>query len=205
MAAAAAEIAGERLAYLLLAGTGRVAEERTGGNHETGRAVAALRRLLRDEGGLERIGLLGAAQALDGDHVAVAHAARRRNARADSPPAHEDAARPALGEAATEVSAGEAEVVAQHVEERDVGIIGVDLARAPVHPERDLGHGCLSASRREWRWPAPCPRPGSPSPRPWRRRSAPCRRSGSRSSPRERAPCCPGRTSRRCPSTTCRR
>src|SRR5262249_61926213 len=98
-------------------------QARAGGHHAPSRAVATLRGLLRDEGSLERLGLLGAAQPLDGDHVAVAHAARRRNARADGPPAHEDVARPALGEAAAEVSAGEAEVVAQHVEERDVGIV----------------------------------------------------------------------------------
>src|SRR5262249_60647286 len=106
--------------------SGGWAGERGGGDAEPRGAVAALCGLLRDERGLERIGLLGAAQALDGDNVAVAHSARRRDAGADGPPADEDGARSALGEAAAEVRAGEAEIVAQHVEQRHVGTVGFD-------------------------------------------------------------------------------
>src|SRR2546425_1106051 len=142
VAAAAAEVAGEGLPHLLLVRSGRPREEGARGHDHAGRAIAALRGLLGDEGGLERIGAVRGAEALDGDHVLTHHRARGGDARADRAPTHEHRAGAALGETAAEMSARQPQVIAQDVEEGNVRIIRLDLPASAVDPQRELRHAC---------------------------------------------------------------
>src|SRR5207253_6806431 len=140
VAAAAAEVAGEGLPHLLLARPARPREEGARGHDHAGRAIAALRSLLGDEGGLERIGAIRGAEALDGDHVLARHRARGGDAGADRAPTHEDGAGAALGETAAEMSARQPQVIAEHVEQGHVRISRLDLPVSAVDSQRQLCH-----------------------------------------------------------------
>src|SRR5712691_6831424 len=140
VAATAAEVPNEGLPYLLLVGAGRAREEGARGHDHAGRAIPALRRLLRDECRLEPIGTVGRAQALDGDDLLTDHRARGGHARADRAPGDEHGAGAALGEAAAEAGARQPKIIAENVEQGSVGVIRLDLPICAVDPQRQLRH-----------------------------------------------------------------
>src|SRR5262249_29818957 len=145
VAAAAAEIARQRLAHLRLGRAWVLLQEGARGDDHAGRAVAALRGLLGDEGGLDRIGALGRAQAFDRRDGPRLHGARGRDARPGSAPVDQDGAGAALREAAAEVGPGEPEVVSEHIEERRLRIVELDGPGRGVHVELQGRHAFLHA------------------------------------------------------------
>src|ERR1700742_3048087 len=66
VAGAAAQVAGQRPAHVLLGRVGVLVEERLGGQHHARRAEAALQTVLLPEALLQRVQLAGTSQALDG-------------------------------------------------------------------------------------------------------------------------------------------
>src|SRR5262249_32248741 len=114
--AAAAQVGGEALAHLGI-GRMRVAVEQRFCTHQHAvDAVAALGGLLVDEGLLQRMRLLHAAEPLDGGDLGRAELADRRHAGAHRRSVDQDGAGAALRQAAAEFCAVESEVVAQHIE-----------------------------------------------------------------------------------------
>src|SRR5262249_32826668 len=106
-------------------------------------AVAALRHLLLHVGLLDRMRLLGRAEAGKGDDLAAAHRRHRRHAGAHRLAVDVHGAGAALRQPAAEMRVVERELVAQRVEQRHVGI-GVDRVDLAVHVEGHSGHGCMS-------------------------------------------------------------
>src|SRR5262245_29874670 len=139
--AAAAEIAVEALAHLLLARP-RIGIEQClrAHDHAVG-AVAALRRLLADEGALERVRFVDRAQPLDGGDTGIAERPDLGDAGADWPPVGQHRAGAALGKAAAELGAVELEIVAQNIEQRRVRL-GRHRPAHAVDVQAD-GHGRL--------------------------------------------------------------
>src|SRR6266567_9339856 len=111
MSAATAQIGGEAVAHLLLARLRNAVEQLLGAHDHAIDAIAALRRLLLDEGALQRMGFLGGAEAFDRGDVDFADRADRGHARAHRTPADEDRAGAALGKPAAELGAVEPEIV----------------------------------------------------------------------------------------------
>ena len=131
MRATAAFEAGEPVANLLIARV-RCRFEQRGGRHDPAiDAVAALRHLLLDIGGLDRMRLLGRAEAGERNHFAVTDRRERRHARADRLAIEVHGAGAALREPAAEVGVAHLEIVAQSVQQRHVRI-GVDRYRAMI-------------------------------------------------------------------------
>src|ERR1700704_4613916 len=85
-------------------------------------AVAALRHLLLDVGGLQRMRLLRRAQALQRGHFFPRYRRERHHAGAYRLPVQMHGARAALSKAAAEVRIAHLEIVAQGVEERHVRV-----------------------------------------------------------------------------------
>ena len=113
-----------------------VAQERRGGHDPAVDAVAALRHLLLDIGGLQRVRLLGRAEARQRHDLGVADRRQRRDAGADRLAVEMHGAGAALREPAAELRIVEPDVVLQRIEQRHVGI-GVDRVR-PCRSRRDL-------------------------------------------------------------------
>src|SRR5262245_61590729 len=143
MGAAAALEAGERLPDLRVGRLLGLIEER-GRRHDAAvDAVAALRHLLLHVGLLDRMRLLGRAEAGKGDDLAATHRRHRRHAGAHRLAVDVHGASAALRQAAAEMRVVERELVAQGVEQRHVGI-GIDRLDLAVHVEGHSGHGCMS-------------------------------------------------------------
>src|SRR5262249_25950205 len=92
---------------------------------------------------LDRMRLLGRAEAGKGDDLAAAYRRDRRHAGAHRLAVDVHGAGAALRQAAAEMRIVERELVAQRVEQRHVGI-GVDRVDLAVHVEGYSGHGCMS-------------------------------------------------------------
>ena len=161
--AAAAEV-GRQMGADLLLGRARVAlEQRLGAHDHAGDAVAALRRLLGLEGVLQRAGLVVGAQAFERARPCARRSAatgtgRRRPAcrrRSTVQAPHWPSPQPNLAPFS-------AEIVAQHVEQRRVGVdvdlrgsapltVRVIMSRSPCAPRRRRArrpdHGGLSVKR----------------------------------------------------------
>src|SRR5262249_8101343 len=105
-------------------------------------AVAALRHLLLHVSLLDRMRLLGRAQASEGDDLA-AHRRHRRHAGSHRLAVDVHGAGAALRQAAAEMRVVERELAAQRVEQRHVGI-GIDGLDLAIHVEGHSGHGCMS-------------------------------------------------------------
>jgi hypothetical protein len=116
-------------------------------NGHPGDAIAALRRLLSDEGRLQRMRMIGRAEALDREDLAPHHRREGGDAGADHGAIDGDGAGPALCEPAAELGGIELELVAPHVEQ---GGVGGDIHHVgtPVDLERD-GHGTLQVMLRK--------------------------------------------------------
>src|ERR1035437_10809563 len=94
--------------------------EECGGLHDHAvDAIAALRGLLVDERLLHRMALLGRAEAFQRHHLLLrTHSRQRRGARLHGGAVYVDHAGAALAESAAEARAVQAEIVAQHIEQR---------------------------------------------------------------------------------------
>src|SRR5580692_7762081 len=97
-----------------------VVEKRRCGHDPAIDAVAALRNLFLDVGGLQRVRLVRRAKAGERRDLAVADCRNRRDAGADRLPVEMHGAGAALGEPATEMRIVQAEIVAQCIEQRHV-------------------------------------------------------------------------------------
>src|SRR5216110_2511642 len=144
---AAATDVGHRRVDVGVRGMRILREQRRGGHDLPRLTIAALRHVFLDPRALHRVrAVLGQAfdrgHALAGDRGHGQHAGARRDA------VQVDGAGAALGDAAAELGAGEAEGVAQHPQERRVGGDGDRLALA-VDGESDCGHDRASSRKME--------------------------------------------------------
>src|ERR1700690_1368822 len=116
-------------------------QEGGGGHDPTVDAVAALRHLLFDIRRLQRMRLLGRAEAGQRDDLSLAHRRERRDAGADRLTVELHGAGAALRQPAAEMRIVEADIVAQRVKQRHVGI-GIDRMGLAVDVEvKFLAHG----------------------------------------------------------------
>ena len=142
VAGAAAQHARERLLDLGLARPRVRAQQRLGAHQHSGRADAALRRAVGDEGALQdRERAIGLGEALDRRHRAPGALADGDDARADLLAVEQHGAGAAVAGVAADLGAGEAELVAQGIREAPRGVAG-ELARGAVDAEaNDVDRG----------------------------------------------------------------
>src|ERR1700722_5146228 len=161
VAGAAAEVAGEPVACLGLARVRVAREQRLGGDQEAGRAEAALQRRMLEELLLQRMQVVAVRHALDGLDRVPFGLDGEHQARADEAAVDGDAAGAAVARAAPLLAAGEIELVAQHIEQRELRL-AQELGRLAVDRGRYvmLAHVSLNASRRAR---TRSPPPGGPS------------------------------------------
>src|SRR5438132_5287562 len=141
MRAATAEVRLQRLPDVGIRGVGLCLEQRLRPHHHAGDAIAALRRLLLDEGFLHRPWIVDRAQALHGPDLATLDEHGRRQAGEDGLAVDHHGTSAALAEAAAEFGAVEFQIVAQHIEQRRRRI-DVDVVRGAVDVE--LNHQSLA-------------------------------------------------------------
>ena len=134
MAAAAANQALERTRHLFRGGVWVLVKKRFGGQNPAVQAIAALEGLRLDERRLDRVGMLGGAETLQGDDFFSVCAGDRKHARSHGNLVKKHGARAALAESATEARIIEAGVVAENIEERALGI-DINLMRLAVYLE----------------------------------------------------------------------
>ena len=116
---------------------GRVGvQQRLGAHHHAGDAVAALRRLLVDEGTLHQARRVGRAQSLDGADLPARQRGDRHQAGEHGMAVQLHGAGSALAQAAAELGAVQPEIVAQHIQQRRGGI-GVHRVVVTVHGQGD--------------------------------------------------------------------
>ena len=196
VAGAAAQVAGDRLADLEVVGRGVAVEEVVHGHDQAGRAEPALHGARHRRTPAARpTAPPGRRRALDGGDRAVAHrVGREHEARAHQHAVEQHRARPALALLAGVLGAGQAEPLAQHVEQALADPRVVDVVRSPLTSQaRSSGAG--SAARAPTR-PLMRTLAGSPAGRAHRSRGGGSRRSsGGRRSAGPRPPPC-RRTSR---------
>src|SRR6195256_3064563 len=133
--AAAAQIAGHRGVDVGIRRLRGVRQQGRRRHDLTGLTIAALRDVQLDPGLLYRMAAIGR-QTLDGGHAPRADRVHRRDARADWLPIQVHGARTAQGHAAAELGAGQAQRVAQHPQQRHVGI-DIDFGVLAVDAELD--------------------------------------------------------------------
>src|SRR4051812_27288411 len=141
---AAAQVFVERLAHFLFAGPLVPFEQRGRGNRDAAHAVAALRGLLVDERLLHGMEPAASAEALHGRYLLARDDGNGQVARRHGPAVDEDEAGSAKAAAAPEARAVKAEVVAQHVEKRRLGVrvhgaqgtVDVQVHGSPIAPAK---------------------------------------------------------------------
>src|SRR5688572_19441324 len=145
--AAAAQVAGERLPDLVVA-RALVGREQRGGFHDHAvDAVAALHRLLLDEGLLQRVRPLRGAQPFERDDLLAGGRGHGEATGAHGFSVHVHRTSAALREAAAKARAVEIEIVAQRVEQRHLRIVDAQVVRLAVDGKLNiLGHGPFPAS-----------------------------------------------------------
>src|SRR5207248_3189105 len=161
VAGAAAQVAGQRL-FDLIARRSRVArEQRLRGEEKRRSAIAALRRAKLGEGVLQRVQIAARGHPLDRPHAPSRTGEAEDQAGEHGRAVDEHGAGAALTQLAAVLGAREAQVLAQHLEQRLVRREG-HLDGIAVHVERDLrlgvGHGCiviLISRRGDASFPAP--------------------------------------------------
>src|SRR5262245_20482963 len=139
MGTAAAEVAVERRLHLVAGRRGILPQQRRRAHQDAGNAVAALHRLLGDEGLLERMRPLRAPQPLQRGDVLVRHRPQRHVAGTHCAIANDDVAGAAFARAAAKMRPGKSEFTAQDIQQRTVRI-GVDGRVDAIQPEADLRH-----------------------------------------------------------------
>jgi len=140
---AAAEIAGESLFDLFQRRMRRLAENGARRHNHAVGAIAALRGLLGDEGGLEGTRSFRCSKAFESCNGAARHLFDWRGAGAHGLAIDQHSAGAALPEPATEFCAVQRERVAKNVKKRLVRIPGIDCDRAPVDAEFVLRHSII--------------------------------------------------------------
>src|SRR6266550_5668086 len=140
VARAAADVALKGVADLVVARFG-VAGEKVGGDHDHARrAEPALEAVLLPERGLDRVELVVGLHPLDRRDLAAVRLDGEHCAGLDGPSVEMDRAGAALAGVATDVGAGQLEVLADQLDEEPSGL-DVRLARLAVDRERDVrGH-----------------------------------------------------------------
>jgi hypothetical protein len=147
---------------------GEVLQERDRGHALSRVAVTALRHVFRDPGALHRVAVVRR-EAFAGRDLGAVERADRHRARAHRSAVEMHGARAALGDAAAEFGAGQADDVAQHPQEWRIRL-DVDLVRSSVDLDGDhrgspqrwvmqLGDGLTVTSRRNQTSSAIGPRP----------------------------------------------
>jgi hypothetical protein len=111
-------------------------------HHHAGDAIAALRRLLLNEGALQRPGIFHRAKPLDGLDRLALHARHRRDAGEMRFTVDHHGASPALTKTAAKFGAVHLQVVPQHIEQRRARI-GIHLLRFAI--DGQLDHALLPA------------------------------------------------------------
>jgi hypothetical protein len=97
-----------------------------------------------DEGGLHRVQLIAASDALDGEDVGAVVADRQCKAGIDPPAVDEDGAGAALAAVTSLLGSGELEALTQEIEDRHAWIVEDEFAPRTVHGEADgVGHARL--------------------------------------------------------------
>src|SRR5690348_2971529 len=143
VAGAAAEIAGDPIAHLRLGGVQGPVQQRLGGDQQSRRAEAALKRRMLKKLLLHRVELAAGGEALDGlDRMALCLDAQHQ-AGAHQPPVQDHATGAAVAGAAAFLAAGEVELVAKHIQERLLGL-AEEIPRLAV----DDGGNVVSTHRR---------------------------------------------------------
>src|SRR5437879_7036721 len=137
VARAAAQVARQRLLDLVTRGSRVLVEQRFGGEQEGGRTVPALRRAELGERVLERMQRPTLCHPLDRLHAMPRAREAEHQAGEHGLPVHEHGARAALAQLAAVLRAGEAQVFAQHFEQRLVRREG-HFDRLAVELEREL-------------------------------------------------------------------
>src|SRR5436190_6241790 len=120
MGAAAGEIAVERFLHL---GSGRrriLLQQRGSAHQDAWDAIAALHGLFGNEGALQRMRPLGAAEPLERRHVLVRDRPQRNVAGTRSATVDNDVASAAFACTAAEMRSNQAELVAQDVKQRTI-------------------------------------------------------------------------------------
>ena len=144
MRAAAAEMRLERAPDLAIGRLHVLLQQRLGAHHHAGDAIAALGGLFLDEGLLDRRRLFDVAQPLERRYLTTFEQQDRRDAGKYCLAVDHHRAGAALAEAAAIFGGVELEMIAQHIEQRRIGI-GIDAAGLAVDGEFD--HGSLSVAR----------------------------------------------------------
>ena len=139
VAGAAAEVALERVPDLVLARIGVLAEQADGGHHHPGRAVAALEPVLLVERLLHRVQLPVLGEPLDRRHLAPVRLDGEHRARLDRLAVEQDRAGAARRRVAADVRPGQAEALAQDVDE-ELPRLDLELVPRAVDRDRDLSH-----------------------------------------------------------------
>src|SRR6266849_61823 len=159
MGPAAAQIAGKCQPDLGLARLRVAIKQRFGQHDHAGDAVAALRRLLRHESGLQRVRPLDGTEAFERGDLRLPERADWRDAGAHRGAVDEHRAGAALAKPAAELGGIEAKIIAQHVEQRRVGL-GHHAVHRTVHLEADSHDAKLRLKQRQHLAPALAPRRG---------------------------------------------
>jgi len=115
--AAAAQISAHALADILVIRSARFAQERDRGHQLTGGAVAALKRIVFDEGLLHRMQLLASCESFDCRHTLAADACRERQTRKHTPAVDVDRTCPALAVIAAFLRACQVKVFSERIQE----------------------------------------------------------------------------------------
>jgi hypothetical protein len=102
-----------------------------------GRAEPALQAIMRDESGLDRMELIAARDAFDGEDIGAVMADRQRHARIDAPAVDQHRTGTALAAVTSLFGAGQMEAFTQEVEKRDAGVIQFDVSPYTVDGEAD--------------------------------------------------------------------
>src|SRR5262245_1668992 len=146
MGAAAAQVCGESLAHVMLGRPWIAVEQVLRGHDHSIDAIAALSRLLIDEGLLQRVRLLNGSEALDRRDLGVTNRPNLCDAGACRSAVNQHGASATLGQPAPELGTVKREIVAQDVKEGRIGF-GWNRVACTVDLEAN-GHGVSSTARR---------------------------------------------------------
>jgi len=117
---APAEMRLKRAPDIVLGGILISREQRRRTDQHTGEAIAALARLLRQHGSLQRMRIVLRAEPFDGGYVAASHTVERTGTGELGHPVDQDHAAAALLCAATETSAKQTEPIADDLQQRHI-------------------------------------------------------------------------------------
>src|SRR5215510_7811902 len=150
MGAAAADEVLQRILDLRIRRLGIAVDQLGRGQDPAADAIGALRDLLLEPGGLNRMRLLGRSEARERGDPFACERGDRRDAGAHRVAVDLHRAGAALPEPAAEARVIELKLIAQGVEQRHVGIVDVDRARPAVDGESELRHGRPPEGRFDW-------------------------------------------------------